>query len=122
MASPYPSFQSFYKREHASEKETTRPASVKPGDGFTEDELAGALDPLSRKWNPDREYEELPIYQLIPGPKAVTFCGRIVNIYTTSGRSTKESKASGWHHLIIKDDSAAIAVCFNALTSACTFI
>lgn len=112
MAPSYPSIQSFYKRETpllAKQKEDAVP--VRQGDGFTEEELEDAMDPLKRNWNPEREYEESRIDQLIPGPKAVTFVGRIVNLSTIFGSSQKQPKAAGWHYLIVKDDTAAISVC-----------
>jgi len=74
--SGYPSIQSFYQREVQKpvEKEDVIPQEViRQGDGFTEEELADALDPLNKKWNPEREYEEVGIGELVPGPKAVTF-------------------------------------------------
>jgi hypothetical protein len=114
MTPTHPSIQSFYKREvRIQNTEAPEAISAKPGDGFTEEELADALDPLNRKWNPEREYEELNISQLVPGPRAVTFCGRIVNLNTVHGRNPKQPKASGWHFLIVKDDSAAISVRFH---------
>ncbi|KAF4633664.1 hypothetical protein G7Y89_g4452 [Cudoniella acicularis] len=77
MPQSYPSIQSFYKRTVPMEKQDGNPqAPPIPGDGFTEEELADTLDPLNRKWNPEREYEELTINQLVPGPKSVTFVGR----------------------------------------------
>ena len=114
MAPSYPSIQSFYKREtttSAKNGEEQQPPPKIQGDGFTEEELADALDPLKRKWNPEREYEESTIDKLIPGPKAVTFMGRVVNLSTIYGRSQKQPKATGWHYLIVKDDTAAISVC-----------
>lgn len=118
MTPTHPSIQSFYKREvHVQNTEAPEAISAKPGDGFTEEELADALDPLNRKWNPQREYEELYISQLVPGPRAVTFCGRIVNLNTIHGRNPKQPKASGWHFLIVKDDSAAISVRFHPFPS-----
>jgi hypothetical protein len=115
MAPSYPSIQSFYKREvstPAKQDEEVQPSPTTRGDGFTEEELADALDPLKRKWNPEREYDECTIDKLIPGPKAVTFVGRIVNVSTIHGSSQKQPKAAGWHYLIVKDDTAAISVCF----------
>lgn len=108
----HPSIQSFYKREVSTtngevEVELTSP---KPGDGFTEEELADAIDPLNRKWEPEREYDELNIDEIIPGPRAVTFVGRVVNVNTMFGRSPKQPKAAGWHYILLKDDSAAISV------------
>lgn len=100
------SIRPFYDRQSAGHREPT-----KTGDGFTEDELNEALDPLTRKWNPEREYDELSIAELVPGPRAVTFMGRVVNLSTVFGRSTKQPKAAGWHYVVLKDDSAAISVC-----------
>ena len=116
MAPSYPSVQSFYKREISKpveKQEAENPESVKVGDGFTEEELAEALDPLTRKWNPEREYDQMGIGKLVPGPKAVTFVGRVVNFSTVFGRSQKQPKAAGWHYMILKDDSAAISVCYH---------
>jgi hypothetical protein len=113
MPQAYPSIQSFYEREVAAENRETPPEEpLRRGDGFTEQELVDAMDPLNRKWNPEREYEESTIDQLIPGPKAVTFVGRIVNFTTIFGQSQKQPKASGWHYMLVKDDSAAISVSF----------
>jgi hypothetical protein len=81
-----------------------------PGDGFTKEELSDALHPLNRKWDPGQEYEELGIEDLVPGPKAVTFIGRIVNISTLWSHSQKQPKAAGWHYLILKSNTAAISV------------
>ena len=92
---------------------------IEAGDGFTEEELADVLDPLNRKWNPEQEYDQVNISQLVAGPQAVTFCGRIVNLNTVYGRNPKQPKASGWHYLLIKDDSAAISVCSCLLSSVC---
>jgi len=113
MPQAHPSIQSFYKREVAAENGEVVPEEPpRGGDGFTEEELADAFDPLNRKWNPEREYEDSTIDQLIPGPKAVTFVGRIVNFTTIFGRSQKQPKASGWHYMLVKDNTAAISVSF----------
>jgi hypothetical protein len=109
----YPSTQSFYKREGLKLSETALSGPLEPtpqGDGFTEEELANVLDPLNRKWKPEREYEESDIGDLVPGPKAVSFAGRIVNVSTIRGHSQKQPKAAGWHYLILKSNIAAISV------------
>ncbi|XMA07561.1 hypothetical protein WAI453_000352 [Rhynchosporium graminicola] len=119
MKESYPSIQSFYKREVQGEKEPPPDASsAKAGDGFTEEELSDAIDPLSRRWNPEREYEEMSISQLIPGPRAVTFVGRIVNLASFFGIVPKQPKAAGFQSLIVKDDSAAISVCICTCPNA----
>jgi hypothetical protein len=109
----YPSIQSFYKRDvpKSGENPKAETGLIKQGDGFTEEELADALDPLNRKWNPEREYEEMSIGELVPGPRAVTFVGRVVNMSTIFGRSQKQPKAAGWHYVLLKDDAAAVSVC-----------
>ena len=121
MAPSYPSIQSFYKREIPLPAKTKEDAVlVRRGDGFTEEELEDALDPRKRNWNPEREYEGSRIDQLIPGPKAVNFVGRIVNLSTIFGSSEKQPKAAGWHYLIVKDNTAAISVCLPPSLLHCT--
>jgi hypothetical protein len=109
MSQSYPSVQSFYKREVQVDKVSALEIPTR-GDGFTEEELADALDPLNRKWNPERDYQEFTIASLVTGPKAVTFIGRIVNFTTLFGHSPKQPRAAGWHYMLVKDDSAAISV------------
>jgi hypothetical protein len=106
------SIQAFYKPEVRlpSAALVGEGGKSKPGDGFTEEELADALDPLHRKWNPEREYEECSVGQLVPGPRAVTFVGRIVNLRTVMGKSAKVPKATGFHSLILRDDEGAVSV------------
>ncbi|RDL39137.1 Uncharacterized protein BP5553_03477 [Venustampulla echinocandica] len=111
MTQSYPSVQSFYMRETPTEgNASANPSPSSRADGFTEEELADAFDPLNRKWNPEREYEETTIDNLIPGPRAVTFVGRVVNFSTILGNSQKQPQATGWHYLVIKDDTAAISI------------
>lgn len=118
----YPSIQSFYKREgpkHSGKGPSVPSGSAGQGDGFTEGELAGALDPLNRKWEPARDYKESSIGDLVPGPGTVTFTGRVVNASTTWGRSQKQPKAAGWHYLILKGETAAISVWYLLLVTTC---
>ncbi|KAH8687215.1 hypothetical protein BGZ60DRAFT_363882 [Tricladium varicosporioides] len=111
MSPSHPSIQTFYKGDLPENKQDALPPKhSKLGDGFTEDELANTLDPLMRKWNPEREYEEFTIDQLNQGPKAVTFVGRVVNYSTFFGSTPKEPKAKGWHYLLVRDNTAAISV------------
>jgi hypothetical protein len=125
MPTDMPSIQAFYKPEvrlHTTTTTTTTTTALpraalpfKPGEGFTEEELADTLDPLHRKWNPEREYEECSIGQLIPGPRAITFVGRVVNLKTVAGGDKKMPKARGFHSLILRDDERAISVCLVCL-------
>jgi len=112
------SVQSFYGKDVQTAPPVARISEpFKAGDGFTEDELASAMDPLRRAWDPEREYEQLGIAQLVPGPRAVTFVGRVVNLATRYGRSAKQPKARGWHFLLVKDDQAAISVSSREVTA-----
>ncbi|RKF77605.1 putative nucleic acid-binding protein [Golovinomyces cichoracearum] len=104
------SIDSFYKREVQAGQHVTNDLRSEPGDGFTETEIMNTLDPLSRDWDPDREYEKVAICRLNPGPKAVTFIGKIVNFSTRFGSSAEQPRAKGWHHLIIKDGTAALSM------------
>jgi hypothetical protein len=110
------SIQSFYRKEVVVEGEAPPPSPARPGDGFTEAELA-AIDPLNRPWNPEREYEETSIEDLVPGPRAVTFMGRVVHLNTYFGHNPKQPRAAGHHVLVVKDDMAAISVYFPPLHS-----
>ncbi|KAH8601721.1 hypothetical protein B0O99DRAFT_713739 [Bisporella sp. PMI_857] len=106
-----PSLQSFYQREvklqGGENKSAQGPRRL--GDGFTEAEIA-TLDPLKREWNPTREYEEVSIGDLVPGPKAVMFVGRVINTTTIIGRNPKQPKAAGWHYVTLRDNTAAISI------------
>ena len=121
-ANSYPSTQSLYRREvlKTVEDETVAAFETIIGDGFTNEELSDALHPLNRQWNPEREYEELGIGDLVPCPKAVTFTGRIVNFSTIWNYNQKKPKAAGWHYLILKNNTAAISVLH--LSSRVSFI
>mgnify|MGYP003623007014 CR=1 FL=1 len=112
MVSSYPSVQAFYTPEPvqgATEIQKVATPSG-PGDGFTEEEVEIALDPLKTPFNPSREYLQCDIGSLIPGPQAVTITGRVVNFNTQYGKSKSHSAATGWHHMIIKDDTGGICV------------
>ncbi|KAF7914941.1 hypothetical protein BELL_0327g00060 [Botrytis elliptica] len=80
------------------------------GDGFTEEELHEAMDPLAKKWNPSREYESLAVGELIPGPKAVTFIGRVVSFATIIGKSAKQPRARGWHYVGVRGEGGVVSI------------
>lgn len=133
MAPSHPSIQSFYQRETPSSKalpgidSSSSPAPacspgkvIQPGDGFTEEELAEATDPMTRRWNPSREYEEKEIAELVRGPKAVMIVGRVVNFSEILGKSTTQPKARGWHNMLVRDDSGVLQVCVCVHKLRCT--
>lgn len=82
----------------------------RPGDGFTADELEKAKDPLNCVFNPTREYAKCEIGSLEKGPNAVSFCGRVVNMSVSHGKSQTQSAAKGWINLVVSDGTGAIMV------------
>ena len=81
------------------------------GDGFTAEEVQGALRPKpAEAWHPSTEYTELEIRHLEPGPKAVTFMGRVANIFDVANTPKTPRSAKGCIKLCVKDDKAAITV------------
>ncbi|ESZ98210.1 hypothetical protein SBOR_1386 [Sclerotinia borealis F-4128] len=72
------------------------------GDGFTEEELNEAMDPLTRKWNPSREYESVDVGALIPG--------RVVSFATVIGKSAKQPRAKGWHYAGVRGEGGVVSV------------
>lgn len=82
----------------------------RPGDGFTAEELEKAKDPLNCVFNPTREYAKCEIGSLEKGPNAVSFCGRVVNLSVSHGKSQTQSAAKGWINLVVSDGTGAIMV------------
>ncbi|KAF2209754.1 hypothetical protein CERZMDRAFT_46572 [Cercospora zeae-maydis SCOH1-5] len=81
------------------------------GDGFTAEELQEALKPrLQETWHPDFEYADMEISDLIAGPQAVAFMGRVANIYDVANSSRTPRSAKGCVKLCVKDGSGAITV------------
>jgi hypothetical protein len=112
MAPLYPSLQAFYKPEPVDGAIVTHKAATLsgPGDGFSKEEVESALDPLKVPFNPSREYLQCDICSLTPGLQAVTFIGRVVNFNTQYGKCKSHTAATGWHHMIVKDNTGAICV------------
>ncbi len=112
MVPTYPSVQSFYQREISLPKvdHHSVPLATVPGDAFNAEEIEIALDPLRTKFNPSCEYVETDIGSLVPGPQRVTFMGRVVNYNVHYGQSKSHAAATGWHHIILKDDTGVITV------------
>ena len=117
----YPSIQDFFQNEVPSSPSTSKKFSPnkscsdsdsanKQGDGFTEEELTEAVNPLARKWSPGREYEEVDVGELVPGTKSVTFMGRVVSFTTVVGRSSKQKGARGWHYVGCRGEGGVVSV------------
>lgn len=82
------------------------------GDGFTAEEVREALKPKPvEPWHPPVEYAECEIRDLYPGPRAVTFMGRVANIFDVLNTPKTPRSAKGAVKLCVKDDKGAITVC-----------
>ena len=90
---------------------TEQTSSCTLGDGFTSQELQQALTPPPAKpWQPEVDYAECDIGELYPGPRAVTFMGRVANIFDVANAPKTPRSAKGCVKLCVKDDHAAITV------------
>lgn len=84
---------------------------TKTGDGFTEEEIRDALKPRpAQQWQPVTDYVECDIRDLATGPRAVTFMGRVANIFDLMNTPKTPKSAKGCIKLCVKDDTAAITV------------
>jgi hypothetical protein len=118
MAPQFPSIQSFFKsskpstsQAHAQPAAPTQAHSKEPGDGFTKAEVDTVLHPvINESWIPAQEYEKLEIANLVPGPKCVSFQGRVTNFYDQNTLSKRPRAAKGCIKVIVKDDSGALTV------------
>ena len=88
------------------------PSSDAPaGDGFTDEEVQEALKPKpAQPWHPTRDYVDTYIGNLQPGPRAVSFMGRIANIFDVANTPKTPRSAKGCFKLCVKDDTGAITV------------
>lgn len=81
------------------------------GDGFTSQEVEEALKSTPPKiWQPEVEYADCEIRDLYPGPRAVTFMGRIANIFDVANAPKTPRSAKGCLKLCVKDDRDAITI------------
>lgn len=86
------------------------------GDGFTAGEVSEALKPKSAEaWQPVAEYVDRDIRDLDPGPAAVTFMGRVANIFDVTHTPKTPQSAQGCVKLCVKDDTGAITVSLRGL-------
>jgi hypothetical protein len=108
MAPQFPSIQSFFTSSSPS-KASSLP-TTEPGDGFTTEEVDAVLHPSSVQWTLTQDYEEVDIKALEPGPKYVTFMGRIVNLYNMPKSSKSELAARGLLKLTVADDTGILSI------------
>ncbi|KAF2736092.1 hypothetical protein EJ04DRAFT_598839 [Polyplosphaeria fusca] len=118
MPPQYPSIQSYYSSSTAKSSSSQLPPSPlpssstghQPGDGFTAEELETSVQPLSAQWTPPQKYEEIEIGLLEPGPKHLTFKGRVVNFYNQLKPSKKPQAAQGLLKIMVGDHTGAITI------------
>lgn len=80
-------------------------------DGFTAEEVREALKPKpAEPWHPTTEYAECDIRDLYPGPRAITFMGRIANLFDVANNPKTPRSAKGCVKLCVKDVKGAITV------------
>ena len=111
------SIQSFFAQDPSSSTTKGRSSLSPPssdtlvGDGFTEEKVREALKPKpAQAWHPTTEYAECDIRDLLPGPRAVSFMGRIANIFDLANTPKTPRSAKGCVKLCVKDDKDAITV------------
>jgi hypothetical protein len=106
------SIQAFFSPTPASSSPTKQPPSSSSiGDGFTSEEVQEALKPAAvEPWQPKVDYLDCEIRDLHPGPRAVTFMGRIANIFDVANAPKTPRSAKGCVKLCVKDDHDAVTV------------
>ncbi|KAI1756414.1 hypothetical protein F4782DRAFT_550227 [Xylaria castorea] len=110
MTSQFPSIQSFYSREIASEGGNNSSHPTKAGDGFTPSEVEAVTNPLSRPFQPSRRYDVCSIAELETGPRNYQITGRLVNFSSTGGPHRTPTSAEGYYFLVMCDGTAAMAI------------
>ena len=112
MAPHFPSIQSFFQTKSSpNSKDQPSSSATIAGDGFSAAEVNAVLHPSTdSSWTPTQDYEERDIGALDPGPKCVTFMGRIVNFYDQAAPSKKPRAARGCIKLILADGTGALTV------------
>ena len=115
-----PSIQSFFQpssspssspsRDGQSPTRPLQTAASELADGFSSTEVNRVLCPTVENWVPERDYEEKEIGSLIPGPRAITVVGRIVNFYDQTTPSKMPQAAKGCIKIIVKDNTGALTV------------
>lgn len=105
------SIQAFFNPTPSSSSPNKQDSSPAIGDGFTSDELKEALKPPpAQPWQPQVDYLECEIRDLYPGPRAVTFMGRVANIFDLANAPKTPRSAKGCVKLCVKDDHDMVTV------------
>jgi hypothetical protein len=85
--------------------------AVVVGDGFTGGEIEKFQDHKhAESWHPSMEYTSCEISDLVPGPQAVTFMGRVANMFDVPQTPKSPRAAKGCCKLCVKDCDNTITV------------
>lgn len=110
MFPSFPSIQSFYQHEGPGLSLGAHQEANGTSDGFTGQEVQNVLHPLSRPWQPSRNYQKCPIASLKAGPHDYEIVGRVANFSTPAGKYQVQSITEGPYLIILSDDTGAVAV------------
>ncbi|KAF2762669.1 hypothetical protein EJ05DRAFT_495538 [Pseudovirgaria hyperparasitica] len=114
MSSTFPSVQSFFQPTFASISRSGSSSELGKdltGDGFSAEDVNSVINPpVNTNWTPTRDYEETDIADLVPGPRCVTFMGRIVNVFDLVTPSKKPKAAKGCLKMVLRDDTGTVTV------------
>lgn len=83
-----------------------------PGDGFTPSERVLPAPALCQPWSPPDgvEYADVAIGDLVPGPAAVTFMGRVCNLFDVGTSAKGERAARGCVKVVVRDEGGCVTV------------
>jgi hypothetical protein len=87
---------------------SSSPVKATAGDGFTAEELQ--VSPITTAWVPILDYEDSDIASLEPGPRHLTFMGRVVNFYDIPKPSKRPKAAQGFVKIMVADDTGTMSV------------
>lgn len=113
---PTPSATPSPIKEQLRTTHTTSASSfpVPVGDGFDPSELHSALHPppsaSSSTWTPEIEYAEVTIADLTPGPRTVTFMGRVVGLTDVGNVQRGPRSARGGLRCVVRDAGGRVTV------------
>jgi hypothetical protein len=117
MSAPFPITKNFHSlapspsRQTALTKAHLTSSPFPPDNGFTSSEHVRSISfSTLSQWSPERDYEEVSIGDLCPGPRWVTFTCRVVNIYDQAIESKMPHSAKGCLKVLVKDKSAAVLI------------
>ena len=80
------------------------------GDDSTDSEQFIPAHLETSRWAPQQDYEDLSLGELRPGPRRVSFTGRVVNLYDQNIENYMPKAAKGCLKILVEDERAIILV------------